>query len=120
MASGNVMAQIRKGMEVRTEDNSSLGTVAHVWLGVDPSSSSQHCDEETCSRLEVHLPHRGGARYIPYGAISDVSGKIVRLNVTAAQANEKLWHRRPDWLPIETSNADFDHLVRPHPEQGGY
>lgn len=120
MASGNVISDIHKGMEIITEDGKLLGKIAHVWVGVDPSSSSQQCDEEACSRLEVHLPHRGGTRYIPYGAISNVSGKIVHLNLSEAAVNEKLWHRRPDWLPPETAHEDFDHLVRPHPEQSSY
>jgi hypothetical protein len=119
MAIDNVMASIHKGMEVRTEDGVSLGKVAHVWMGIDPTGSQQ-CDEEECSRLEVNLPRRGGTCYIPYGAIADVSGKLVKLNLSAEAFNEKLWHRRPDWLPPETSNEDFEHLVRPHPPQGSY
>ncbi|HEY0735296.1 MAG TPA: hypothetical protein VGD69_10365 [Herpetosiphonaceae bacterium] len=112
MAIDNVMTSIHKGMDVRSEEGVSLGTVAHVWMGIDPSGG-QPCDEEECSRLEIHLPHRGGTRYVPYGAVADVSGKTVKLNLSAEAFNEKLWHRRPDWLPPETANVDFDHLVRP-------
>jgi len=120
MISSNLMANVRKGMEVRTVDGQSLGKIEHVWLGVDPSASNQQCDEEEYSPLEVHLPHRRGMLYIPYGALGSVSGKVVHLNVTTAATNEKLWHWRPDWLPRETSNEDFDRLVRPHPEHGSY
>jgi len=120
MASGNLMAQVRKGMEVKSADGRSLGRIAHVWFGVDPGSSTQRCDEEVCSRLEVHLAHRGGTRYIPYSAIAGVSGKTVNLNVTEATVNDKLWHQRPSWLPAEAFNVDFDHLVRPHPEQDSH
>lgn len=119
MAIDNVMTSIHKGMDVRAEDGVALGTVAHVWMGLDPAGGQQ-CDEEECSRLEIHLLHRGGTRYVPYGAIAGVSGRTVKLNLSAAAFNEKLWHRRPDWMPPETSNEDFDHLVRPHPPQGSY
>jgi hypothetical protein len=118
MTSANVMAHVRKGMEVKTSDGTELGTIAHVWFGVDPVSSNQPCDEEECSRLEVQLPHRRGTRYIPYNAIATVSGRIVTLNVTEATVNNKLWHQRPAWLPPESPDEDFDHLRRPHPAQG--
>jgi hypothetical protein len=113
------MAQIHKGMEVITADGRLLGKVAHVWLGTDPTIGQPY-DEEVSSQMEVHLPHRGGVRYIPSGAIDGVSGRIVNLAVTATAVNDKLWHQRPGWLPPEVLNEDIDHLVRPHPEYGGY
>jgi hypothetical protein len=115
MASGKLMAR-HKGMEVKTTDGKSLGKIAHVWFGDDPGSS-QRCDEEVCSRLEVHLPRRGGTRYIPYNAIAGVSGQTVSLNITEAVVHNKLWQQRPSWLPADAFDAGFDHLVRPHPEQ---
>ena len=118
MSSGNVMADVRKGMEVRTSDGMSLGKIAHVWLGVDPIGSDQRCDDDVCSRLEVHLPHRGGTLFIPYSAIAGVSGRTVNLNVSEATVHDKLWHQRPLWLAPEVSNEDFDYLVRPHPDHG--
>jgi len=33
-----VMAHVHKGMEVRTANNQSLGTITHIWFGVDPAS----------------------------------------------------------------------------------
>ena len=116
MATENLLAQVHKGMEVKTADERSLGKIAHVWFGDDPGSS-QRCDEEVCSRLEVHLPRRGGTRYIPYNAIAGVSGQTVSLNITEAVVHNKLWQQRPSWLPADAFDADFDHLVRPHPEQ---
>jgi hypothetical protein len=118
MASGNIMAQIRKGMEVTTADGRTLGKVAHVWFGIDPARADQRCDEEECSRLEVHLGRRGGTRYIPYSAIAGVSGQTVSLSATEATVNDKLWHQRPSWMPTEEADADFDHLFRPHPDHG--
>ena len=97
MATGNLVARIREGMEVRTSDNVRLGKIAQVWIGSDPASSSERCDEEICSRLEVH--HRGERFYIPYSAIADVDNKTVRLNVDAAAADEHYWTRRPSWIP---------------------
>lgn len=115
MSSGNLMAQIHKGMEVETADGRPLGKIAHVWLGADPGDSNQRCDEEVCSRLEVHLSHRGGARFIPYNVIREISGKRVTLSIDEATVNDKLWHQRPQWLPSEESFEVFDHSIRPHP-----
>ena len=54
MASENVIAQVHKGMEVHTADGQKLGKVAEIWLGTDPTATNPRCDEELCSRLEVH------------------------------------------------------------------
>jgi hypothetical protein len=115
MAGSSVMAQVHKGMAVTTADGKPLGKVMHVWYGDDPAGSGTRCDEEVCSRLEVHLPHRGGARYIPYNALGNVSGNTVTLSVDESTLNSKLWHQRPSWLPPDESLSDFDRLVRPHP-----
>ena len=95
------MARIRKGMEVHTSDGAKLGKVAEVWLGTDPAPGAQWCDEEVCSRLEVH---QGGllkktALYVPYSAIADVSGETVTLNADEAAARAKAgWLHRPGWI----------------------
>ncbi len=115
MATENLLAQVHKGMEVKTADERSLGKIAHVWFGADPGSSSQRGDEEVCSRLEVHLPRGGGTRYIPYNAIACVSGHTASLTIPEAAVHDKLWHQWPSWLPAEAFDADFDHLVRPIP-----
>ncbi len=46
MASENVVARVRKGMEVHTADGQKLGKVAEVWLGTDPTATHPRCDEE--------------------------------------------------------------------------
>ena len=75
-------------------------------MGADPRNSTERCDEEECSRLEVH---RGASVvYIPYNAIADVGGKVVRLTMDAAAVNEHGWHRKPLWIQDEA-----DPLVRP-------
>ena len=101
MASGNIIsiARIRKGMEVNTADGQKLGKVAEVWAGTDPTASNPRCDEEICSRLEVH----GGGflsrtvRYIPYNAIAVVADKVT-LNVDAATVDERAWNAPPRWV----------------------
>jgi len=114
MAGSHLLAQVRKGMEVHAADGTPLGTIAHVWFGVDPLSSDQQCDEEACSRLEVRLRHRGGTVYIPYSAISDVSGKHVQLSVDPGGVHKRSWQQRPAWMPPDEANQDLDHLFRPH------
>jgi hypothetical protein len=48
--------QIRPGMEVKTADGITLGTIAEVWVGSDPVDSATRWDDEVCSRLEVQQP----------------------------------------------------------------
>ena len=96
------MGQVRKGMHVRSSDGADLGKVAEVWLGTDPTAAHARCDEEVCSRVEVH---RGLLRkqvlYVPYSAIAAVSGTDVMLYVDAQTAWAKGWSRKPAWLPGE-------------------
>ena len=103
MASGNVIAQIHEGMEVHFADGARLGKIAQVWIGTDPASSATPCDEDVCSRLEIH--RRDATLYIPYSAIAGVSGNIVTLNVDTAMANEKGWHRPPAWITQESASG---------------
>ncbi len=100
MADSSILERIRPGMEVRSADGKTLGKVNEIWLGSDPINSSARCDEEVCSRLEVH---RGDTTtYIPYNAIANVSGKVVTLTMDAATVSEKGWYRKPLWIQDET------------------
>ena len=99
MASENLIARVRTGMEVRTTDGQSLGKVAEIWLGTDPTASNPRCDDEICSRLEVRS---GGffnrsTLYVPYSAIADVAADHVTLNVDAAAVRERPWKTKPSW-----------------------
>ncbi len=49
--------KVTKGMSVLTSDGVQFGMVADVWIGSDPTVETGRCDDEVCSRLEVH---RGG------------------------------------------------------------
>ncbi len=98
------IGQVHKGMEVHTLDGVNLGKVEEVWLGTDPASATARCDEEVCSRLEVHRRERlfkDVVLYVPYSAIAAVSGEAVTLNVDAQTAGAKGWSRKPAWLPGE-------------------
>ncbi len=110
MATTNPIAQIHEGMEVHTADDAKLGKIARVWIGTDPSGGSTRCDEDVCSRLEVHT--REGTLFIPSNAIARVAGKWVTLTVDAAGIHEHDWFRRPDW--IEADN-DWSPLGRTDP-----
>ena len=96
MASSNLLAQVREGMEVRSADVKKVGKIDQVWIGTDPAAGSVWCDEDVCSRLEVHHGHE--RFYIPFNAIADVSGRTVTLNVDAVTVHEKGWYRRPAWI----------------------
>jgi hypothetical protein len=101
MAGDNLIARIRKGMEVRTSDGTSLGKIRQVWCGSDPISTTQLCDDEVCSRLEVY--RRRGRMYVPYSAVADVSGKCVTLNVETEGVPEMHWDHRPAWISADES-----------------
>ncbi len=100
MASENVVARVRKGMEVHTADGQKLGKVAEVWLGTDPTATHPRCDEEVCSRLEVHSGglFKRSVLYVPYSAISGVGANHVTLRVDAATVNEHDWTKKPSWV----------------------
>ena len=102
MAGGNIVAiaRVRKGMEVRTSDGENLGKVAEVWAGTDPTASNPRCDEELCSRVEVHGGglFKRSVLYIPYNAIAEVGDKHVTLNIDATTVNERAWNAPPRWV----------------------
>jgi hypothetical protein len=77
----------------------SIGKVREVWIGLDPRHNSERCDEDECSRLEVH--HGAATLYIPYNAIAEVARTSVRLSMDAATVTEKGWHRKPLWIQAE-------------------
>ncbi len=103
MASENVVARVRKGMEVHTADGQTLGKVAKVWLGTDPTAANPRCDEEICSRLEVTS---GGffkrrVLYVPANTLANVTADRVILSLDAATVNERDWVQRPRWMGEE-------------------
>ena len=111
MATESMIAQVRKGMMVKTADGVNLGKVAMVWLGSDPSAGSPRCDEAVCSRLEVR---RGffaqHVHYIPYTALGDIAGKTVTLSVDQSIVEEKGWQTKPQWIPTRKGHwDDVDH-----------
>ena len=101
MPATSVINQTRPGMEVHTADDVKLGKVAHVWYGTDPAANSPFCDEELCSRVEVH--QRTGVLYIPSNMLERISGRWVMLRVDAATVAEHDWTRRPAWIPAESA-----------------
>ncbi len=110
MSNDSIITRIRSGMQVEAADGQVVGKVHEVWIGSDPRQSSERCDEDECSRLEVQ---RGASRvYIPYNAIAEVTGKAVRLTLDAAAVNEKGWHRKPLWIADEPPPAQFADPVR--------
>lgn len=99
MAGDNVIAQARKGMEVHTSDGHRLGKIAQVWYGTDPTASNPRCDEDLCSRLEVHHGFLGReVLYIPYSALADVTSGHVVLAVDQATVHERDWIKQPAWI----------------------
>ncbi len=121
MASEITIAHVRKGMEVRTADGQKLGKVALVWYGTDPTATNPRCDEDICSRLEVHS---GGIfkhtlLYVPYSAIAEVTAGHVTLNLDAATVNERDWIKQPRWIAasaegIQPKKDAKDNLSFPH------
>ncbi len=85
-------------MEVQTTDGQKVGKVAEVWLGTDPTAGDPRCDEEICSRVEVHHGFLGRSiLYIPYNAIATVAANQVTLTIDAATLHERAWTQKPGW-----------------------
>jgi hypothetical protein len=99
MTGYTLIGQIHEGMHVKTSDGVELGKITQVWVGTDPVVSSERCDEDVCSRLEVH--HGTTTTYIPVNALATVAGKVVTLTVDAATVSEKGWYRKPRWIQDE-------------------
>ena len=96
MAGGTILSQLHAGMEDRTLDGVSLGRIAQLWYGRDPADSTEQCDEDVCSRLEVH--RESGALYIPYSAIGGVGTESVTLRMDAATVEAQPWTQKPRWM----------------------
>ncbi len=108
MAGGTVLSQVRTGMEVRSSDGGSLGKVKAIWYGTDPATSTERCDEEICSRLEVHHGLFGReVLYIPYSAIAGVTDGSVMLNVDADTVHASTWNQKPHWIPVGKNMAEW-------------
>ena len=111
MANSTIIAQVRVGMHVKTADGKDLGKVTRVWIGSDLSDSTPWCDEELCSRLEVHRGLLGTqVLYIPYSGIAEVTSKQVTLNVDANTVFEKNWERKPEWIPEPESTPQGPYI----------
>jgi hypothetical protein len=99
MASENLMADVRKGMEVHAADGQKLGKVTQIWIGEDPTATNPRCDEDVCSRLEVHQGFLGRTvLFVPYSAVAYVTSDAVHLNVDGAKVGEHAWTHKPAWI----------------------
>ena len=103
MTRENIVTHVRQGMSVHTADGTHLGKVTRIWYGSDPTSNTIRCDEEICSRLEVHHGTllKDNVLYIPYHVIGEVVGNDVRLNIDAATVYDHDWLQRPRWMGQE-------------------
>ncbi len=103
MASETSITQVREGMTVHTADGTNLGKVTRIWYGTDPTANTTRCDEEICSRIEVH--HRNllkdNVLYIPYHVVGEIDSNNVRLSIDAATVYDHDWRQRPRWLGQE-------------------
>jgi hypothetical protein len=90
-----------------------LGRVHEVWLGVDPATT-ERCDEDICSRVEVrHGVFGREVRYIPPSAIAGVTETAVILNVDARTVNATIWHQKPHWIPVRKTVFDAGDEAQP-------
>ncbi len=106
-AANYALTQVRSGMAGYYADGVRLGKVRDIWYGSDPTTSTEPCDEDLCSRLEVtHGWLRPEVLYIPYTALAGVSDGVVLLNVAAETSHPSTWHQKPRWIPIRNGVSD--------------
>jgi hypothetical protein len=96
MTDRTLITQIQEGMEVHTADDVKLGKITQVWIGTDPASTSEQCDEELCSRLQVQ--HGDDILFIPLNVLARVSARWVILTIPVAAVHEHDWSRPPLWI----------------------
>lgn len=109
MSNENMVQQAREGMSVQTADGQKLGKVKQVWFGIDPTASDPRCDEDICSRLEVHqgfLKHT--VMYIPSNAIANVDSGHIVLNVDMSAVGEHDWLKQPHWIAAARAGIQAD------------
>ncbi|MBO0778612.1 MAG: DUF2171 domain-containing protein [Ktedonobacteraceae bacterium] len=73
---------IHKHMRVYSADQRDLGHVADVY------------EDSFLVRKGIFFL---SDRYIPYSAIATITGEQVQLTMSAAEANDKEWSKRPDY-----------------------
>ena len=110
MADHTLIAQIHEGMEVHAADDVRIGKITRVWIGTDPASTTEQCDDDLCSRLEVQ--HRDGPLYIPINMLDRVSARWVMLTIPAREVPEHDWFRPPLWIRAEASEERPEWKVR--------
>ncbi len=117
MASENMVAQVRTGMDVHTADGQPLGKVAQVWIGTDPTASSPRCDDERCSRIEVHRGRLLARRLrlanaqIQALATQDVFGRVARQLVAFAEEYGQLTIDGTTITSLRLTQSDLAALV---------
>jgi hypothetical protein len=112
------LAQVSRGMEVRSADGVTVGRVAAIWYGVDPKDPAAPPDASVCSRVEVQRATTRGAGnlvaramrwlhasptppslYIPCTAIAAVAGRSIILTISAETMDTQEWDVKPPWIP---------------------
>ena len=94
MGAGNLIDQVREGMEVRASDGARVGKVSQMWYGSEPTE--RFAEDETVMEVRPGFLRRGDTLYIPNRALADVSGGRVLLATDAEGA--KQFGRKPSWI----------------------
>ena len=95
MAGGNIVEQVRDGMEVRSSDGKRLGKVRQV------HTRETEIYVEVMARAafwKLWQPEPKNL-FVPASAVAEVAGKRVTLNMDATSA--RTCTRRPPWIPRE-------------------
>lgn len=104
-----LVGQIREGMNVRTSDGETIGSVVRVWQCTDPGEATlseiiqnerrtyQEALQMQAGTFVEVSPRSGDNLYIPWQGIRDIDGECLCLEVDAPSVRESAWRSRPAW-----------------------
>ena len=99
---------LAEGMEVYDTRNDKIGTVGGIYRpasAVSPTAAAPATYVEPAADAEPYFKVSRGFLgfgkdlFIPAGAITDVTGNRVTLNVEKDRLGEMGWDQRPPWIP---------------------
>jgi hypothetical protein len=99
--------ELADGMDVYDIDGDKIGTVDGLFrpaasvasTGTTTSTHVEATRAEPYFRIRKGVLGFGKDLYIPAGAVTDVTGNRVTLNVRKDRAGELGWDERPTWIP---------------------
>ena len=99
---------LAEGMDVYDTGNDKVGTIGGIYrpasavspTGTSPATYAEpNAGAEPYFKVDTGFLGLGKDLFIPAGAVADVTGNRVTLNVDKDRVKEMGWDQRPTWIP---------------------